>query len=78
MSDPIIAEIRIIRERIAEESGGDIHAIAAAARRRQLLSGVKTVSRSKRTPGPNVAKALPLDSKSLGTGPDTKMPNVGS
>ena len=76
MSDPIIAEIRIIRERIAEESGGDIHAIAAAARRRQLLSGVKTVSRSKRTPGPNVAKTLPLDSKSMDNGPDTNLPTV--
>ena len=77
MSDPIIAEIRIIRERIAEESGGDIHAIAEAARRRQLLSGTKTISRSKRIPDPNVTKALPLDSKSMGTGPETTMPNVG-
>jgi hypothetical protein len=77
MSDPIIAEIRIIRERIAEESGGDIHAIAAAARRRQLLSGVKTISRSKRIPEPIVTKALSLDSKSMGTGPETNLPAVG-
>lgn len=47
MTDPIVAEIRAIRERIAEESGCNIHAIAEAARKRQQTSGVRTVSRPK-------------------------------
>ena len=56
MTDPIVAEIRATRERIAEESGCDIHAIAEAARKRQQVSGVRTVSRPKRVPDANLAK----------------------
>jgi hypothetical protein len=47
MTDPIAAEIRATRERIAEELGCDIHAIAEAARKRQQVSGVRTVTRAR-------------------------------
>ena len=56
MTDPIVAEIRATRERIAEESGCDIHAIAEAARKRQQVSGVRTVSRPRRLPDTNLVK----------------------
>jgi hypothetical protein len=77
MTDPIVAEIRATREHIAQESGYDIHAIADAARRRQQTSGVKTVSRPKRLPDPNLAKPMPLDRKSIERGTDTSAPAVG-
>ncbi len=56
MTDPIVAEIRATRERIAEESGCDIHAIAEAARKRQQVSGVRTVSQPRRLPDTNLVK----------------------
>jgi hypothetical protein len=71
MTDPVIAEIRITRERIAEESGFDIHAIAEAARKRQQTSGVKTVSRSKLVPEPSLDKPVPLEYNSIESGSDT-------
>lgn len=74
MTDPIIAEIRETRQRIAEESGCDIHAIAEAARKRQQTSGFKTVSRPKRIPDASVAKPVSLDPESIPSGTDTSAP----
>ena len=51
MTDPIVDEIRSTRERLAMSAGGDVHSIAVAARRRQELSGTKTVTRPPRKPG---------------------------
>jgi hypothetical protein len=48
--DPVVAEVRAARERIADASGGDMHAIATAARQRQIESGVTTVTRPSRQP----------------------------
>jgi hypothetical protein len=56
MTDPIVAEIRATRERIAEESGCDVHAIAEAARKRQQVYGVRTVSQPRRLPDTNLVK----------------------
>ena len=50
MIDPVVAEVRAARERIADASGGDMHAIATAARNRQIESGVTTVTRPSRPP----------------------------
>jgi hypothetical protein len=77
MTDPIVAEIRATRERIAEESGCDIHAIAEAARKRQQTSGVKTVSRPKRVPDASLAQPVSVDSESVQNGTDTSSPVVG-
>jgi hypothetical protein len=48
MTDPIIDEIRSTRERLAMASGGDIHSIAEAARKRQEISGTKAIERPAR------------------------------
>jgi hypothetical protein len=77
MTDPIVAEIRATRERIAEESGCDIHAIAEAARKRQQISGVKTVSRPRRPPDANLAKPASVDRGSSQSGTDRSSPVVG-
>ena len=53
MTDPIVDEIRSTRERLATAAGGEIHSIAMAARKRQELSGTKTVTRPARKPEPN-------------------------
>lgn len=45
MTDPIIDEVRSTGERLAMASDGDIHSIAEAARKRQEVSGTKTISR---------------------------------
>ncbi len=50
MIDPVVEEVRAARERIADASGGDMHAIATAARQRQIASGVTTVTRPSRPP----------------------------
>jgi hypothetical protein len=50
MIDPVVAEVRAARERIADASGGDMHAIATATRQRQIESGVDTVTRPSRQP----------------------------
>lgn len=50
MNDPIVAEVRAARERIAVASGCDMHAIATAARQRQIKSGVQSVNRHRRKP----------------------------
>jgi hypothetical protein len=76
MIDPIVAEIRATRERIAEESGCDIHAIAEAARKRQQTSGVRTVSRPKRVPDANLAKPASVDRESVQSGTDRSAPAV--
>ena len=77
MTDPIVAEIRATRERIAEVSGCDIHAIAEAARKRQQVSGVRTVSRPRRLPDTNLAKPASVDRGSVQSGTDTSAPVVG-
>ena len=77
MTDPIVAEIRATRERIAEESGCDIHAIAEAARKRQQVSGVRTVSRPRRPPDANLAKPASVDRGSVQSETDTSAPAVG-
>jgi hypothetical protein len=48
MFDPIVEEIRSTRDRLSMMSGGDIHSIAMAARKRQELAGTKTVTRPAR------------------------------
>lgn len=50
MNDPIVAEVRAARERIAVASDYDMHAIAIAARQRQIKSGVQSVTRHRRKP----------------------------
>ena len=77
MIDPIVDEIRATRERIAEESGCDIHAIAEAARMRQQISGVRTVSRPRRPPDANLAKPAFVDRGSSQSGTDRSSPVVG-
>ena len=77
MIDPIVAEIRATRERIAEESGCDIHAIAEATRKRQQASGVRTVSRPKRVPDASLAKPVSVDSESVQSGTDASAPAAG-
>ena len=76
MIDPIVAEIRATRERIAEESGCDIHAIAEAARERQQTSGVRTVSRPKRVPESSLTKPMSTDRDSVHSGTDTSSPTA--
>ncbi|MEK0427178.1 MAG: hypothetical protein RJB11_3269 [Planctomycetota bacterium] len=77
MTDPVVAEIRATRERLAEESGWDIHAIAEAARKRQHTSGVKTVSRSKLFADPSLDKPVPLECNSIESGSDTSTFTLG-
>jgi hypothetical protein len=43
--DPILAEIRRVREAYAEQFGGDIRAMLADLRRRQEQGGRKVVAR---------------------------------
>jgi len=42
--DPILEEIRAVRERLAREADYDLEKLVEAARARQVASGVKTVS----------------------------------
>ena len=44
MKDPIVAEVRRVREELAAKHGFDLKAIFAAARKRQAKSGHKVVS----------------------------------
>ncbi|MBM3290449.1 MAG: hypothetical protein FJY92_09880 [Candidatus Hydrogenedentes bacterium] len=44
VEDPIVEEVRHVREALAAKYGFDIKAILAAARKRQAKSGRKTVS----------------------------------
>lgn len=76
MTDPIIAEIRETRERKAEESGFDIHAIAESARKRQQTSGVRTVTRPKRVPDALLEKPVSTDRESVHSGTDTSTPRA--
>ncbi len=77
MTDPIVDEIRETRERLSMSAGGDIHSIAIAARKRQELSGVKTVTRSPRKP--ELSRNKPLrPSGGSGVSPmDTSSPAAG-
>ena len=77
MTDPIVEEIRTTRERLAIASGCDIHAIAAAARKRQELSGVQTVSRQSRRPEPSRNKPLQPSSGSGVVNIDASSPAAG-
>jgi hypothetical protein len=77
MTDPIVDEIRATRERLAMFVGGDVHAVAMAARKRQELSGVKTVTRASRKPEPSRNKPLqPSDGSSVSK-MDASSPTVG-
>ena len=42
--DPIVEEVRAIRQAIAEEHGNDLDAIVEAFRRQDAANGVQTVS----------------------------------
>lgn len=42
--DPILEEIRAVRERLAREADYDLEKLVEAARARQAARGVKTVS----------------------------------
>jgi hypothetical protein len=46
--DPIVAEVRQIRERLAEQFDFDLHAIFVDLRERQRLLGSRLVRRPKR------------------------------
>jgi len=46
--DPIVAEVRQIRERLAEQFDFDLHAIFADLRERQALLGSRLVRRPKK------------------------------
>jgi hypothetical protein len=77
MTDPIIDEVRSTRERLAMASGGDIHSIAEAARKRQEASGTKTVSRPTRKA--EISRNNPMHSSggSAVSGKDTSTPAAG-
>ena len=74
MIDPIVVEIRATRERIAEESGCDFHAIAEAVRKRQQSSGARTVSRPKRVPDDRLAKPVFFDTETVPSRTDKSTP----
>ena len=77
MTDPIVDEIRETRERLAMSAGGDIHSIAMAARKRQELSGLKTVTRSARKPEVSRNKPLQPSGGSSDSPMDTSSPAAG-
>jgi len=47
--DPIVAEVRKVREQLARKFAFDVHAIFADLRQRQTLLGSRLVRRQKRT-----------------------------
>ena len=49
-TDLVVDEIRRIREKLAEESGFDIHRIVAASQARAIGRGMRLVSRPQRIP----------------------------
>ncbi len=77
MTDPIVDEIRSTRERLAVSAGGDIHSIAVAARKRQELSGTKTVTRPARKSEPSRNKPLQQSGGSGVPPMDTSSPAAG-
>jgi hypothetical protein len=77
MTDPIVDEIRSTRERLATAAGGDIHSIAMAARKRQELSGTKTVTRPARKPEQSRNKPLQPSGGSGVSSIDTSSPAAG-
>ena len=54
--DPIVDEVRAIREAIAEEHGNDLNAIVAHFQRQDAASGIKGVSLP---PRPVLGKEFP-------------------
>jgi hypothetical protein len=50
VTDPIVDEIRAIRERLAAQFGFDVHAIAEDARRRDAVGDRKVVRLPPRRP----------------------------
>ncbi len=61
--DPVLAEIRQVREAYAERFGGDIGAMVADLRRRQKASGRPSVSRPPRrieAPAANLPPCPPM------------------
>jgi len=65
--DPIVAEVRQIRERLAEQFDFDLHAIFVDLRERQRLLGSRLVRRPKRSRAEQTA-ALDRDSAGLHPG----------
>jgi hypothetical protein len=53
--DPIVEEVRRIREELAAQEGNDLRRMVAAARRRQEQSGRQVVKRP-----PKPARLLPV------------------
>jgi len=47
--DPIVAEVRQIREKLARQFNFDVHAIFEDLRKRQALVGAKLVRRQRQT-----------------------------
>lgn len=77
MLDPIVDEIRSTRERLAIVAGGDIHSIAMATRKRQELSGIKTVTRPARRPETSRNNPLQPSGGSSVSPVDTSPPAAG-
>jgi hypothetical protein len=50
LPDPIVEEIRKIRDQQAAEFGNDLHAICEDLRRKQAESGITVVTRPPRKP----------------------------
>ncbi len=50
MNDPIVAEVRKVREEFARKFNYDLHAMCEELRREQKLSGAKVVSFPPRPP----------------------------
>ncbi len=76
MIDPIVNEVREIRERLASQFNFDIHKIVADARRRQASSKSRVVSfeTPNKSPQPTGA-AIPAsqDSAPLGAAPAAEL-----
>lgn len=67
MSDPIVDEIRAIRERLAAELNFDMHKMAEHARTQARELGLNVVSRPRRIPDVMPIAAPPLSvGESLG------------
>lgn len=77
MSDPIVDEIRSTRERLAMLAGGDVHSIAMAARERQKLAGITTVTRPARKSEPSRNKPLQPGGGSSVSPTETSSPAAG-
>ena len=65
-SDPVVAEIRRIREELAAEFNYDLDAIVEDARRRYLDGSRKIIRLPPRRPEGYTAKPQPLSNAALG------------